>query len=152
MLYIYSSSSPHQWLTHVTSYWNAVIQCFQWFGTKLLPDTSLLLNVVIQCFQLFGVYYCTWWSCEAFLWLKETLFKRPSTWYWHCHGLANTSPNRSINTPEVREIHPPMLAFILAPLTVFSEHYFVNLPFVTQNRGHMSRTPLPSPLQCLLSL
>ena len=51
---------------HVTSScWNAVIQCFGWFGKMLLPDTSLLLNVIIihsVLLSMFRAYCC---CCSA---------------------------------------------------------------------------------------
>ena len=51
--------SPSAWLTHVTSCWDAVIQCVQWFGTMLQTDKSFLLNTIMHSVLLSTIRaYC----------------------------------------------------------------------------------------------
>ena len=91
-------SSPHQW--HVMSCWNAGIQCFQWFGTMMLPDRSFLLNVIIHSvLSMIRAVLLYVVELSGFFGGQNThFFSPPGTWYWYCYGLANTAPNRSIHT------------------------------------------------------
>ena len=50
------------------SCWNAVIQCFQWFGTMLLLDTSFLLNVIIIHSVLLSMIRAFCCCCSALEW------------------------------------------------------------------------------------
>ena len=141
MLYIYSSVSPHQWLTHVTSCWNTVIQCFQWFGTMLLLDTAFFLNVIIVhsvlLFSMIRAYCC---CCSALeLWgrffgqNKHFLYVQvPGVdtvmdyYYWMVQH-----PTDQYTHLKVQEIHscmPLAFFFFLSHPRVFSAHDFVKLP------------------------
>ena len=68
------------------------------------------------------------------------------------YGLANTAPDQSIQTLKVQEIHSFMLA-VFCPIYTYFLHitFSISLPFLTHIRGHMARSPLPSPLSCLPS-
>ena len=146
-----------EWLTHVTSCWNAVIQCFQWFGTMLLPDTSFLLNVIIihsVLQSMIRAYCCCCSTVELWFFFgqnKHFLYvQAPDYYYWMVQH-----PTDQYTHQKVQEIHSCMLLafFFFVP----SSCAFCNmtlssfLPFVTHIRGHIARTPLPSPLPCLPS-
>ena len=61
--------------------------------------------------------------------------------------MANTAPNRSIHTPKCRKFTHSCLHFFCPPYAYFLRITLsISLHFVPHIRGHMARTPLPSPL------
>ena len=139
---------------------NVVIQCFQRFGTMLMPDTSFLLNVIIihsVLLSMIRAYRCCCCSARElwvfFLTNQCKHFVRPGTWWWYSYGLFlldGTAPNRSIHAPKSAGntfMHAACVFFFCPILVCFLRmNLSSSLPFVTHIRGHMARTPLPFPL------
>ena len=112
--------------------------CFQWFG--------LTAVVVVH------------WSCEVFFWVKINIFYTSRylvlilLWIiifgWYSTQAINT------RTKKCRKyIHACCFRYFFCPILVYFLRMTLSssLPFVTHIRGHMTRTPLPSPLPCLPS-
>ena len=153
--------------TRVTSCWNAVIQCFLWFSTMLLPDTSFLLNVIIIHSVLLWMIRacCRCWSAlelwgggfgqnKHFLYIQvpgvDIVVDYNSMIGWYCQP-----PSDQYTQLIVQEIHSCMMLAFFFFCTILV--YFLrmtlssSLLLVPHIRGHMARTPLPSPLPCLPS-
>ena len=63
-------------------------------------------------------------------------------------GLLQHSTDQYTHAPKVQEIRPFMLACFFCPIYAYFQRISLSssLPFVPHIRGHMARTPLPSPL------
>ena len=125
--------------TRNVSCWNAVIQCFQRFGTMLLPDTSSLLNVIIIHSALFSMIRAYCCCCSALeLWVlfygqnKHFPYVQvPGVdividyYYWMVQH-----PTDQYTHVKVQETHSCMLLafFLLCRPRVFSADDFVKLP------------------------